>query len=377
MDYRLNRCPNCGGRVRPLNSPPRKVQQVEIPELPVQVVEHRRHGYFCPHCQKVHYAPLPPEIQAGGLVGERLTAWIAYLKGVCHCSFSTIRKFCRDVLHLPISRGQLAKVLQKASAALAQSHRALQDLLPKQDILNVDETGHKEKGLRLWTWCFRATGFTCFKIESSRGSKVLVAILGEAFEGILGCDYFSAYRKYRGDFNTSLQFCLAHLIRDVKFLITLPEASVVAYGQRLLEGLRNLFHTYHQREFMELPVFQQALEKSRDDLVATGLEAPEHKPTQNMAERFRQNTDSYFRFINTPGLEPTNNLAEQAIRFVVLDRHVTQGTRSLRGQQWCERIWSTIATCSQQQRSVFEFLHQTVSNHFAGRPTPSLLPSGP
>jgi transposase len=111
--------------------------------------------------------------------------------------------------------------------------------------------------------------------------------------------------------------------------------------------------------------------------VATGLEAPEHKPAQNMAERFRQNTDSYFRFINTPGLEPTNNLAEQAIRFVVLDRHVTQGTRSVRGQQWCERIWSTIATCSQQQRSVFEFLHQTVSNHFSGRPTPSLLPSGP
>ena len=105
-----------------------------------------------------------------------------------------------------------------------------------------------EKGLRLWTWGFRAAGFTCFKIESSRGSKVLVAILGEAFEGILGCDYFSAYRKYRGDFNKSLQFCLAHLIRDVKFLITLPEASVVAYGQRLLEGLRNLFHTYHQRE---------------------------------------------------------------------------------------------------------------------------------
>ena len=48
---------------------------------------------------------------------------------------------------------------------------------------------------------------------------------------------------------------------------------------------------------MELPVFQKALEKSRDDLVAMGLEAPEHKPAQNMAERFRQNTDSYFRFI--------------------------------------------------------------------------------
>ncbi len=97
--------------------------------------------------------------------------------------------------------------------------------------------------------------FTCFKINLSRGSPVLVAMLGEVFAGILGCDYFSAYRQYRGDFNQFLQFCLAHLIRDVKFLTTLPEASVVAYGQRLLEGLRNLFHIFHQRELMELPVF--------------------------------------------------------------------------------------------------------------------------
>lgn len=377
VDYRLDRCPNCGGVVRPMSLPSRKVQQVEIPEVPVQVVEHRRHGYYCPHCQKVHYAPLPPSIQTGGLVGERLTAWIAYLKGPCHCSFSTIRKFCRDVLHLPISRGQLAKVVQKASAALAQSHRALQAVLPEQAIVNVDETGHKENGRRLWTWAFRAAGFTCFKIEPSRGSKVLAAALGGHFAGTVGCDYYSAYHKYRKDFGATLQFCLAHLIRDVKFLATLPETAVVAYGQRLLEGLRNLFHTVHQREWMEIPVFQKALQQARDQLVATGLEAPEHKSAQNMAERFRQNTDCYFRFIDAPGLEPTNNLAEQAIRFVVLDRHVTQGTRSERGQQWCERIWTAIATCSQQQRSVFEFLYQTVSNHFAGKPTPSLLPSGP
>ena len=128
---------------------------------------------------------------------------------------------------------------------------------------------------------------------------------------------------------------------------------------------------------LESSVFQQALEQARDMVVSTGLEAPEPKPAQNMAKRFRQNADSYFRFITTPGLEPTNNLAEQAIRFVILDRHVTQGTRSERGRQWSERIWTAIATCSQQKRSAFEFLYQTISNHFAGRPTPSLLLSGP
>ena len=377
VDHKMNHCPNCGGALDPLKQLPRKLQQVEIPEVPVEVVEHRSHGYFCPHCRKVHYAPLPPEIQTSGLVGPRLTAWIAYLKGVCHASFSTIRKFCRDVLHLPISRGQLAKVIHKASMAMANSHLSLRKILPSQAILNVDESGHKENGQRLWTWCFRAALFTCFKIDPSRGSQVLVAMLGEDFNGILGCDYFSAYRKYMGDFDVSMQFCLAHLIRDVKFLATLPEPATVAYGQRLLDGLRSMFHVIHQRETMEAGAFQQALEQTRNHLILVGQKAPDHKPAQNMAERFRRNGEAYFRFITTPGLEPTNNLAEQAIRFVVLDRLVTQGTRSERGRQWCERIWSAIATCTQQQRSVFEFLHQTIANHFAGQPTPSLLPSGP
>jgi transposase len=115
VDYKMDRCPNCGGAMDPLKQPPRRLQQAEIPEVPVEVVEHRSHGYFCPHCRKVHYGPLPPEVQNSGLVSPRLTAWIAYLKGSCHCSFSTIRKFCRDVLQLPISRGQLANVIQKGN----------------------------------------------------------------------------------------------------------------------------------------------------------------------------------------------------------------------------------------------------------------------
>ena len=297
VDYKMDRCPDCGGRVRPLKQPPRKLQQVEIPDIPVEVVEHRSQACFCRHCQKAYYAPLPADVQKSGLVGPRLTAWIAYLKGSCHCSFgipARREKFCRDVLHLPISRGQLAKVIQKVSGAMAQSHQDLQKMLPDQAVINVDETGHKTKGRRHWTWCFRAELFTLFRIDRSRGSQVLREVLGETFVGTLGCDYFSAYHKYRRECGITTQFCLAHLIRDVKFLTTLPEPATVAYGQQLLEGLRNLFHTLHQRELMEAPVFQKALEKARNDLVTTGLDAPEHKPAQNMAGRFRQNREILF-----------------------------------------------------------------------------------
>ena len=101
---------------------------------------------------------------------------------------------------------------------------------------------------------------------------------------------------------------------------------------------------------------------------------PATKHSRNMAARFEKHGTSYFRFITTPGVEPTNNLAEQAIRFVVIDRLITQGTRSERANRWCERIWTVIATCTQQGRSVFEYLEAAVGAWFADIDPPTLLP---
>jgi transposase len=370
-------CPDCGGRVCAVKLPPRVVRQIELVARPVEVVEHQAPACRCRRCGKIHYGALPAAVAQGGLVGPRLTALVGYLKGACHASFSTIRKFCRDVLQVTISRGQLAKVLQKAAVALADAYGQLQALLPGEDHLNVDETGHKERGESWWTWCFRADLYTLFKIDRSRGSDVLVEVLGKAFDGVLGCDYFSAYRKYMGDFGVAVQFCLAHLIRDVKFLTDLPDPVTAAYGRRVLAGLRQLFHVIHRRHKMTPPRFQRALERARDQVLAAGQRAPQRPEAQNIARRFRQHGEAYFRFLTTPGIAPTNNLAEQAIRCVVIDRLVTQGTRSAKGRQWNERIWTAMATCVQQGRSVFEYLHQSLDAYFSKRPAPSLLPAGP
>jgi transposase len=377
-DYRLDRCPDCGTRLKlKTREPPRTIQQVELPETPLVVTEHRAHAAWCPHCRRTHYAALPPEVERAGLVGPRLSALVAWLKGAGHCSFSTTARFLRDVLQLHLSCGQLAKVLGKASAAMAPAYETLAARLPQEPYLNVDETGHKENGDGLWTWVFRARFYTLFKIDSSRGSEVLIESLGRQFSGVLGCDYFSAYRKYMGEGDVLVQFCLAHLIRDVKFLVDLPDPVTANYGRRLLAELRLLFHVIHRRETMDAARFQRALAQARDRVLKVGKRAPPRSEAKNLAERFRRHGAAYFRFITTPGIAPTNNLAEQAIRFVVQDRQVTQGTRSPRGRRWCERIWTATATCAQQHRSVFEYLHQTLVAHFAGQPTPSLLHAGP
>ena len=349
------------------------MQQIELVEKPVRIEEHRALAFWCPRCRKVHFAELPAEVDKGGLVGPRLTAHIGYLKGVCHTSYTTIQKYVQQVLGVPLSTGQLAKLMGKVTAALEAPYEELLEALPSEASLNVDETGHKDNGDRYWTWCFRAHLYTLFKIDPSRGSDVLLEVLGKEFGGVIGADYFSAYRKYMGDCGILVQFCLAHLIRDVKYLTTLSDKSTRKYGNNVLVRLRQLFQVIHRRERMSEAAFHRALERARKDLVCTAKHPPHTCAADNLAERFRKHGDAYFQFITTPGIEPTNNLAEQAIRFVVIDRRITQGTRGEAGRRWSERIWTTIATCTQQGRSVLEFLQQAVHAHFTGQPAPSLL----
>lgn len=375
VDYLLDACPSCGGHLLVTNAPSIVAQRVEIAAAPLVIHEHRSHPGYCPGCRKEFHAPFPISIERGGLAGPRLTTVVAYLKGACHASYSTIRKFVRDVLGVVISRGQLCKIVGKASKALEAPYDELLADLPGQPTLNVDETGHKHNGLRYWTWCFRAGLYTLFKIDPSRGADVLIDVLGEEFNGVLGCDYYSAYRRYHREFGVELQFCLAHLIRDVKYLTTLPDPRDRAYGGRLRDALRALFEVIHRRDEWSEKEFQRRLAATRDHALWIGTRtAPSTRAASNLAKRFETHGESYFRFVTTPGVEPTNNLAEQAIRFVVIDRLVTQGTRSEKGDRWSERIWTTLATCAQQGRSVFEYLEAAVSAWFAGDAAPTLLP---
>jgi transposase len=375
-DYLLDACPSCGGHLLLADHhEPDVVQQVDIVAVPLVIHEHRSHPGWCPHCRKDCYASLPLSIRRGGLAGPRLTTVIAYLKGVCHASYSTIRKFVRDVIGLTIARGQLNKIIGKVSRALEQPYEELLRDLPDQDRLNVDETGHKQNGQHQWIWCFRAGLYTLFKIDPTRSGDVLIDVLGTEFDGVLGCDYFSAYRRYHRECGVLLQFCLAHLIRDVKYLTTLPDARDRAYGERLIEGLRSLFGIIHRREDYSATECQRRLEAARAEILRLGTQqVPATRASGNLAKRFAAHGESYFRFITTPGLEPTNNLAEQAIRFVVIDRRITQGTRGERGNRWCERIWTVLATCSQQGRSVFAYLEEAVAAWFGGEEAPTLLP---
>jgi transposase len=352
----------------------RVIQQVALVERPFVVTEHRARRYRCRRTGRTVTAPLPPAVVRGGLLGPRLSALAAYQKGACHMSYTTIAAFLRDVLGVAVSRGHLAKVVGKVGRTLDGAYEELLERLRRQPRLGVDETGHKDNGENHWTWCFRAEGFAVFKIAPSRGSKVLREVLGETFGGVLGCDYFSAYRKYMADAGATVQFCLAHLVREVRFLAEHADKVVARWGGKLLDHLRELFGTLHRAERYTASGFARRMDAIRRAFLRQVRRPPPRSAARPLARRFKTHGASYFTFLTTPGVAPTNNLTEQAIRSVVIDRRITQGTRGQRGRRWCERIWTVLATCAAQNRSAFTFLLDSVNAAWTNHPGPSLLP---
>lgn len=371
-------CPQCGGPVELLPAPAEVVQQVELVVKPTLVTEHQSRTCRCAACQQDFTRPLPPPVAAAGLFGPRLTAWVAYLKGACHASYGTIQKLLRETCGLRIAKGTLVKLCQKVSRSLAPSYDALLRQIPHQSSLHIDETSHRENGQGHWTWVFRAPQFTLFQITEKRSADILDRVLGSEFSGTLLSDYYAAYRSYLATHpRAEAQFCLAHLVRDVKFLETLPAAEDRQFAAELLTELKGLFRLWHAAgEYPDQATFRAALLAQGQQLERVASEqAPDTPASWALARRFKEHARHYLRFTHTPGVEPTNNAAEQAIRYVVIDRRVTQGTRGQRGRNWCQRIWTSIATCRQQGRDLLSFLEQSYLALLTDLPPPPLLPS--
>ncbi len=352
-------------------------QQVELAEKPYRIIEHRVRRYCRVTTGRVVTASLPQAIRSGGLLGSRITAFVAYLKGAGHLSYRAIQWLFDEVMGLVLSVGTLAKAVSKTAEALAEPYEELLAVLPRQPVLGIDETGHRHCGQRCWTWCLHAPGpegLTCFAIDASRGSNVVKELIGEDYAGVIMCDYFSAYRKCLSDMNAlTVQFCWAHLVRDVKFIAEHPDQVTRRYGLNVLTQVRHLFQLLARRTQLTAAGYRRSLDRLRRRVLEAIRGVPKRSEALNLAKRFGQHAASYFTFMDRDDVDPTNNRTEQKIRFVVIDRKVTQGTKGEIGWQWCQRIWSTIATCRQRGKSVFQFLLDALNARLGPQPTPSLL----
>jgi transposase len=369
----LTNCPDCGQKLSLDKIEPKKTQHIELVEKPVIITEYQQLMYWCKKCKCYHYSRLPEEIEKAGLFGNNMTALTAYLKGRMHASYRTLKEYFHDVVGIDISTGFLAKQIKKVAAALKSPYEELEAFLKEQEHLYIDETSFKKNGKLQWAWCFVAEFFTFFKIDASRGSKVLYDTLGDDFLGSISSDFYSAYLKYKKETETLFQFCWAHLIREIKFLATLDDTKT--YGNRLLKYVKAMFADIHRQDELTEIGFKRLMNKHKKAIMKTVRRSvPEHNKAAALSKRFAEHGESYFLFVKDPqNVVATNNFAEHGIRTLVLDRIVTQGVRSVVGNEWHERFWTTLATCRRLGWNVMSFLREAISAAAHGRSTPSLL----
>jgi len=351
-----------------------KVQQVaELRQDPLEITEYRLHACRCSICGELVWAELVPGVVEGQLFGPCLQALIAYMKGSLHASYTGLEEFCREVLDIHAARSHLCNTIARVSEALAEPYEELAKYIPTEPVLNVDESGWKDKGLKYWTWVFCTSAISFFCIATSRSSKVLEEVLGKTYGGTIVSDFFSAYIKYA---NRLQQFCLAHLIRDIKFLTTLPGEADKRCGERLLIDFKRLFHFWHLREKIPKDRFDPIMFRIKGRVLqwAQSYAIGERSKSRTLAKRLVKHGEAIFRFLFDPAVSPTNNAAERGIRAAVIDRRITQGSRSRMGREWNARIWTVLGTCRKQGRSAWQFLQNALSAHHFQTPAPSLLP---
>ena len=77
--------------------------------------------------------------------------------------------------------------------------------------------------------------------------------------------------------------------------------------------------------------------------------------------------DALWNFLDDPGLEATNNLAERSIRPFVIKRKISFGTWSDRGDRFLERVMSVIPMIIKSGKSVLETITRIIKGCLYGK----------
>ncbi len=380
-----DQCGRCGRDLPPPEQggarvgEPRRHQVTEIPDIRAHITEYQCHRLACPDCGTTTMARLPDDV--AGSFGPQLTAWIVYMTVVCRMPRRMVQRFLGEALQIEISVGSTQKAWEEASAAVDLPYEQLRQDLQQQPVVNGDETGHRTNAEKRWLWVMVARTYVVYLIATSRKAEVLVALLGQAFTGIIGCDRCPSYAKYH---TGTLQYCWAHFKRNILGALELARTTEAERFCRDALALHaRLFRLWHRfrgdapRRYARITRRQLILksiplEQQFFALAERHLENGDSK-VRNLARALFVNFEHFFTFIDQEHVEPTNNSAERALRHAVIWRKIMFGNRSEAGEVAVARLLTIAATCKMQNRDALVYLTMAIRSHRRGEIPPSLL----
>jgi len=325
--HRLDRCPDCGGRLQRCNRTRRRVIE-DIPEdIRTETTEHTIHRDYCPHCKK-HVEPVVPDAMPKAMLGHRavaMTAWLHYGLGV---TIQQVLDVLSHHLQTRLSAGGLVAAWQRLAVVLEPWYRQIADAARGAAVLCADETGWRVDGQTHWLWCF-ANPQTCYyMIDRSRGSPALEQFFIDAFDGTLVTDFWAAYDRVSA---TDRQCCLAHLLREVeKVDQTNTSVEWAGFAKKLRRLVRDGIRLRKRPDYTP-ERYASRVRLIDQRLMALAQPVYLDADAARLAKRLSKHRDDLFTFLEHLDVPYDNNLAERMIRPAVILRKNSQSNRSEKG----------------------------------------------
>lgn len=329
VEKKFNKCPGCNGRLKPKRQEFKVVEEIPEPQ-PIEVVEFIANRYDCSNCGEVFAKPDGwPE---RGRFGVRLLTQCTVMKFEDRMTFTKLKDALKRHYGVEITPASLMNMTRSVGAKLEKEHEYLANKIRASPFVYADETSLRINGINNWIWIFVAQDAVLCVIRRSRGKKVVKEILGKDYKGIVICDGWKSYAQ----FGYTIQRCWAHLFREAKDL----------ENQNPYSALCTLFANAKNG----LP--RSEAEKRLSRIIARRYK---DEKTMKFLKKVKNGFPSWFTFLEH-NVEPTNNIAEQALREHVVIRKIIGGLRSLRGAHVHEVVMSCFATWKKLRLNVFDML---------------------
>jgi transposase len=339
VEVKEDRCPDCGTKLGdPFKVESKVIEDIPEPQ-PVIVTEYLISHYKCPHCQRVVVAS-DSNCPNQGKFGNNLIAQATLLKYEDRLPHRKIQNTLKRQFGLDICPATILDLTRRAADAVQSEYELILSRIRSAKVLYVDETSIDVQGKKHWIWIFTTPAETFVAIRNSRGMKVLKEVLTRRFKGTIVCD---GWRPY-ANFTKHIQRCWAHLLRESNDLAqNIPEAADL---HRELKELYDTLNDYLKSDpppdirrkllFIAKARLKKLIEDEYDD-----------QKVKKLIGKISNGFDYWFTFVVNPGIEPTNNRAERALREHVVQRKIVGTLRNSKGSSIHERIMTVLATWSQ------------------------------
>lgn len=354
IEVKADTCENCGSHNLEDLEQIRKriIEDIKSSIQNIIATQFDQYTLKCKDCGHV-FASKHPDCPNEGNFGPNLLVYMTMLKYHMRGTIRKVVEFLDYKDDFQISPKGVLDALNRVGKTCKKEYDQLLRKIRAAKWLHIDETGFKVNGKKWWLWAFRTDkDEVLITIEDSRGRKVLNKILGEDWKIPVIVDGWKSYWHL-----PIIQRCWAHLLREVEDF-----KDVSKKGRQLSKRIHKKFKEL--RTFIDADPSMESRKEQKEiwdkEMVDLVNRFKTNKKLKAPLKYIENGLGNWFTCLLYPGMEPTNNLGEQAIREHVIIRKIIGTFRSENGSQYYQYIASLLSTWRLQGKNIFVELDRTI-----------------